>query len=74
MSTLRRLGSFWWDFVVGDDWRLALSAALALAITAAVAEQGATAWWITPVVVTTALVTTVGATRQRQAKLKSNEE
>jgi hypothetical protein len=24
MSWLRRFGSFWYDFIVGDDWRLAL--------------------------------------------------
>jgi hypothetical protein len=68
MSTLRRFGSFWWNFVVGDDWRLAVSAALALGITAVVAEQDATSWWITPLVVTTALITTVKATTQRHTK------
>jgi hypothetical protein len=65
MRALRRFGSFWWDFVVGDDWRLALSAAFALAITAVVANQGASSWWITPLVVTTALVATVRTTRRR---------
>jgi hypothetical protein len=65
MRALRRFGSFWWDFVVGDDWRLALSAALALAITAVVADQRASSWWITPLVVTVALVTTVRTTRRR---------
>jgi hypothetical protein len=71
MSPLRRFGSFWWDFVVGDDWRLAISAAFALAITTVIAEQGATSWWITPLVVTAALVTTVKATRRRTTKSQS---
>jgi hypothetical protein len=65
MSRLRRFGSFWWDFVVGDDWRLAVCAALALAITAVVADQGASAWWITPLMVTVNLVITVRVTSRR---------
>ena len=23
MRRLRRFGTFWWDFVIGDDWRIA---------------------------------------------------
>ena len=40
-----------WDFVVGDDWRIAVGVAGALAITAIVAGAGGTAWWILPVAV-----------------------
>jgi hypothetical protein len=68
MSPLRRFGAFWWNFVVGDDWRLALSAAFALAITALGAEQGATSWWITPLTVTAALIATVRAASRRATK------
>ncbi|MGH9055421.1 MAG: hypothetical protein ACRDYY_06085 [Acidimicrobiales bacterium] len=51
-------GLFWYDFVVGDDWRLALGVVLALGITAAVATlTSAPAWWIAPVVVLTILIT-----------------
>ena len=31
---LRSFGAFWYDFVVGDDWRGAAAVALALATTA----------------------------------------
>ena len=24
MNALRRFGHFWWDFVIGDDWRIAV--------------------------------------------------
>jgi hypothetical protein len=44
-----------WEFVVGDDWRLALGVVLALGVTALVAGAGVTAWWITPVVIATLL-------------------
>ena len=59
---MTRLRAAWlaiWDFVVGDDWRLALGVVLALGITAAAAGAGATAWWITPVVVAGLLVVSV---------------
>lgn len=62
MKSLRTFGHFWWDFVIGDDWRLALGGALALALTAAVSRTDVSAWWIAPAVVITLLVTTlVGA-------------
>ncbi len=49
MNRLEALGRFVWDFVVGDDWRIALVVIVGLAMTAIVAGAGATAWWILPV-------------------------
>jgi len=40
---------FAWEFVVGDDWRIAVGVVVTLAVTAAVAGTGAAAWWIMPV-------------------------
>jgi hypothetical protein len=51
VNTLRRLGTFWWDFVVGDDWRVAVGVVIALAVTAAVAAAGVPAWWFLPLAV-----------------------
>src|SRR5207244_3174118 len=48
MNALRRFGAFWWEFVVGDDWRIAVGVVVALAACAAVAASGAPAWWIVP--------------------------
>ncbi|MGH2908962.1 MAG: hypothetical protein ACRDK8_06660 [Solirubrobacteraceae bacterium] len=56
---MTRLRGAWlaiWDFVVGDDWRLALGVVVALGVTALVAGAGATAWWIIPVVIAALLV------------------
>lgn len=44
-----------WDFVVGDDWRLALAAAAAIGLTAAVCAFGLDAWWLAPLVALGAL-------------------
>jgi hypothetical protein len=49
MSQVRTLLRFSWDFVVGDDWRIAVGVALALALTALVAGTDVAAWWIVPV-------------------------
>jgi uncharacterized membrane protein YccC len=38
-----------WDFVVGDDWRVAAGVVVALAVTALVAGTAVAAWWILPV-------------------------
>jgi hypothetical protein len=56
---LTEFGRFWWDFVVGDDWRVAAGVALALAVTAAVAATGVDAWWLLPVAVAAVLALSV---------------
>lgn len=48
---VRRFGAFWFDFVVGDDWRVAVAVVLALGVTAALAAAGLPAWWVLPVAV-----------------------
>jgi hypothetical protein len=55
VSALRRFGRFWWDFVVGDDWRVAAGVVIALALSAALAEAGVPAWWILPAAVAVVL-------------------
>ncbi len=39
---------FWWDFVVGDDWRTSAEIVVAIAATAAIAAAGVSAWWVLP--------------------------
>ena len=51
MRALRRFGRFWWDFVIGDDWRVAAGVALALGGSAALAAAGEPAWWLLPLAV-----------------------
>jgi apolipoprotein N-acyltransferase len=44
-----------WDFVVGDDWRLALAAVLAIGLTALACALTLNAWWLAPVLALAAL-------------------
>jgi hypothetical protein len=48
MTHARAFAAFWWDFIVGDDWRTAAGIAVALALTALLAHHGVSAWWLMP--------------------------
>jgi len=48
MRRLRAFGRFWWNFVVGDDWRSAAGIVVAIGATAVVAAGGIDAWWLMP--------------------------
>jgi hypothetical protein len=52
MRHVRAFGRFWWDFVVGDDWRVAAGVAAALGLSALlVHEANVDAWWLVPAAV-----------------------
>ena len=56
MRRLRSIGAFWYDFVVGDDWRVAAVVVAALALTALLVHvAGVNDWWLLPVCVFAAL-------------------
>jgi hypothetical protein len=40
MRTLRAFGRFWYDFVVGDDWRIAAGVVAALGVGAVLVRAG----------------------------------
>jgi hypothetical protein len=40
-----------WEFVAGDDWRLALGVIVVLGLTAIAAAFGLAAWWVAPALV-----------------------
>ena len=51
MSRLAAFGRFWWEFVIGDDWLVAVLVAVAIGATAILAAAGVTAWWLLPLAV-----------------------
>ncbi|WP_405590710.1 hypothetical protein [Streptomyces sp. NBC_01190] len=55
MNRLRAFGRFWYDFVIGDDWRVALWVLLGLGATAGLSAGGVNAWWLLPVTAAGAL-------------------
>lgn len=58
---LRGFGAFWWDFIVGDDWRVAAGVVVALAVTALIAGQRSWAWVVMPIAVLAILTASVVA-------------
>ena len=67
MTRLRSFGAFWYDFVVGDDWRTAVGVVIGLALTALLVHVAhRPAWWLLPVVVIATLTVSLRtATRDR---------
>ena len=63
-AAARSFGAFWWDFIVGDDWRIAAGVVLALAATAGLAAAGVPAWWLLPL----AVVALLGRSLRRAAR------
>ena len=56
---------FWWEFVVGDDWRAAVGIALAIGIAAALVAAGVDAWWLIPLAVVAILYASVSRESRR---------
>jgi hypothetical protein len=55
LSRLCSFAQFWYDFVVGDDWRVAAGVAVGLGATYGVSRTSVPAWWILPAVVVSLL-------------------
>ena len=62
MRLLRAFGAFWYEFIVGDDWTVAVAVVIAVSVTFMVGHYGpAPAWAVTILGVLVAL--TVGVAR-----------
>jgi hypothetical protein len=66
MSRVGQLLKFLWDFVIGDDWRIALAVAVALLVTLVLSNNGVAAWWLLPLVVAAMLSASVWAVARKQ--------
>ncbi len=66
MSRARSLARFLWDFVIGDDWRIALAVTAALVLTLVLSDDGLAAWWLLPLTVAIVLSVSVWAAARRQ--------
>lgn len=68
MNRVRAFGLFWWDFVVGDDYRLALGVVLLLGLTAGLVHVGVALWWLPPLGVLSLLALSVAEAAWRQRR------
>jgi len=49
MKYIIAFAAFWIDFLVGDDWRIAVAVVVGLVVTATLVWMGIPAWWVLPV-------------------------
>jgi hypothetical protein len=56
---------FWWDFIVGDDWRVAAGLAVAFVATCLLTHHGVNAWWLLPLAVVALLAGSVAREARR---------
>jgi hypothetical protein len=48
MRRLRAFALFWWDFIIGDDYRIALTVVALLTASALLSRAGLSVWWLLP--------------------------
>ena len=51
MNALKTFGRFWYEFIVGDDWKLAVGAVLTVSLTFFLTHHDVNAWWFAPIAV-----------------------
>jgi len=51
MGYIKNFGLFWYDFIVGDDWSVAVGVVIALILTALLAYLDVAAWLFMPLAV-----------------------
>jgi hypothetical protein len=66
INRVKAFGAFWYDFVIGDDWRVAVGVAISLALTYAVSRSTSHSWWIVPVAIVILLPFSLWRATRRQ--------
>ena len=56
---------FWYDFVIGDDWSVAVGVIAALALTYGLSVTAMPAWWVLPAAVAVMLPLSLGRVARR---------
>ena len=68
MKWLSNFGRFWYDFIVGDDWRVAVGVVIGLAVVFFAAHHDANWWWLLPLAVASLLAVSVGHELRRRVR------
>lgn len=65
MQHLIRFTRFWYDFIVGDDWLVAVGVVAAVLATGLIVRAGVPAWWVIPLSVPLVLGVSLGNVSRR---------
>jgi hypothetical protein len=65
---LAQFGKFWYDFLIGDDWRLAAGVVAAISGLFVAAHHGVNWWWLLPFAV--ALLLVISVTHEMRRRLR----
>ena len=66
---LKAVGRLWYGFVIGDDWTVAATVAVAVVLTWSLHVFGLAAWWLPPFYVVVALGISLRRTGQQATAL-----
>lgn len=72
MKRIKAFAIFCYDFVVGDDWRLAVAVVIGLLITWLAVHASIPAWWVLPVCVAVALAVSLRRARRKARALPTS--
>jgi hypothetical protein len=51
MMRVTSFARFCWEFIAGDDWRIAAGLAVAFAVSGLLVRESVAAWWLLPIAV-----------------------
>jgi hypothetical protein len=51
LSWIVGFGRFWYHFIIGDDWTMAVAVVVGLVVSAVLNARGILAWWLIPLIV-----------------------
>ena len=68
MARLKAFGLFWYDFIIGDDWRIAVGVVATVAGVYVAAHHDHDWWWLLPLAV--ALLLAVSITHEMRRRLR----
>ena len=68
MKQLTQFGKFWYDFIIGDDWRIAVGVVITIAGVFLATHHGLNWWWVLPLAVAALLA--VSVTHEMRRRLR----
>jgi Mn2+/Fe2+ NRAMP family transporter len=73
ISWLVGIGRFWYRFIIGDDWTVAVSLAIGLLVTALLNAAQVPAWWVIPLVVVVMLRVSVQRSKRTRDRVSARQ-